>query len=521
MYSLLLVDDEAPILNGLYNNIDWAKSGFDNVYKASNTESALKILQSYRIDVIVTDIYMPGQNGLALCEQVRANWPLAQIIVLSGYSEFDYARRAVELGIYKYLLKPVQYAELQKQVEGALAVLESEMEEKRLLEDARQRLLEMGSIYQERCLNSWLLQGSIRPSQDAELMCNAGLPVQETMYGFPMVFQWQEQPSGDLTMQIGVQELVEKILSGAKLNWFLPLSRGSLLGCFLMPDRDKAKAFALQCENRLDVLQASVQRSTGQLLSVFAGNVTMADDMYTACSDVQRLSRWHKGEAGVLLTVERSGQGDLLFHGEELSNAVFTLDVDMLGQWLERGLSDTGDPEGDKRRRQQMMTMLLSELTGNGIGKGVGFSELQPILTPLFSPAVLGCPKEACKQKCIDAFKAYAALIQQSRDSQLHLIAARVREIIARDMEHGLNVNSIAAEMHYNSGYLSHLIKQETGQSLEQLLLTMRIDKACVYLQEGMSVQEAAMRVGYDNAAHFSRIFKQRKGVSPRSYGQL
>ena len=521
MYSLLLVDDEAPILNGLYNNIDWAKSGFANVYKASNAEIALKILQSCRIDVIVTDICMPGQDGLALCEQVRASWPLAQIIVLSGYQEFAYACRAVELGIYKYLLKPVQYTEIQKQVEGALAVLEGELEEKRLLEDARQRLMEMGSVYQERCLNSWLLQGSICPSRDAELMHNAGLPVQETMYGFPVVFQWEEQQEDNLIVQIGVQEMAEKILSGAELTWFLPLSRESLLGCFLLPSKDKAKAFSQQCENRLDVLQVGVQRSTGRLPSVFVGNVSTADSMYSACEDVQRLARWHKSEEGALLTVERSGQSELLLHGEELSNAVFTLDTAKLEDWLERGLSDTDDLEKAKRRRQRMMTLLLAELTGDGIGKGIVFSELQPLLTPLFSPAVLGGTKEECKRQCIVAFKAYGALIQKSKDNQLHLVVTRAREIIARDMEYGLTVNSIASEMHYNSGYLSHLIKQETGQSLEQLLLSMRIDQACVYLQEGMSVQEAAMRVGYDNAAHFSRIFKQRKGVSPRVYGQL
>ena len=124
MYSLLLVDDELLILDGLFNNIDWEESGFSNVYRASSAEAALDIMNKYRIDVVVTDISMPGMDGIEMCRHIKESWPLCRVIFLSGYRDFDYARRAVEMGVYQYLVKPVRYEDIQQTVEGALAELE-------------------------------------------------------------------------------------------------------------------------------------------------------------------------------------------------------------------------------------------------------------------------------------------------------------------------------------------------------------------------------------------------------------
>ena len=99
MYSLLLVDDETLILDGLYNNIAWEDSGFTDVYNADDAQKALEILDRRRVDVVVTDISMPGLSGLELCERIRARWPLCRVVMLTGYRDFEYACRAVELGV--------------------------------------------------------------------------------------------------------------------------------------------------------------------------------------------------------------------------------------------------------------------------------------------------------------------------------------------------------------------------------------------------------------------------------------
>lgn len=85
--------------------------------------AALDIMNKYRIDVVVTDISMPGMDGIEMCRHIKESWPLCRVIFLSGYRDFDYARRAVEMGVYQYLVKPVRYEDIQQTVEGALAEL--------------------------------------------------------------------------------------------------------------------------------------------------------------------------------------------------------------------------------------------------------------------------------------------------------------------------------------------------------------------------------------------------------------
>ena len=183
MYSLLLVDDETLILDGLYNNIAWEDSGFTDVYKADDAQKALEILDRRRVDVVVTDISMPGLSGLELCERIRVRWPLCRVVMLTGYRDFEYACRAVELGVYQYLVKPVRYEDLQSIVEGALAEVQAELEQRRLLEQARSSLASYGSMLRDRFLSGWLIRGGVRPSENAREMADAGVEVTPQMGG--------------------------------------------------------------------------------------------------------------------------------------------------------------------------------------------------------------------------------------------------------------------------------------------------------------------------------------------------
>jgi len=107
------------------------------------------------------------------------------------------------------------------------------------------------------------------------------------------------------------------------------------------------------------------------------------------------------------------------------------------------------------------------------------------------------------------------ALAESRRHTE---IIASIKQLINEKMSEGITVNEIAEIMHYNPSYLSQLVRRETGQALCDLLISMRMETACRLLASGEKVQSVAQRVGYDNLAHFSRIFKKRLGLNPRSY---
>ncbi len=112
MYSVFVVDDEPIVLEGIRSKIDWESSGFSFVGEASDGEIALSMLHELKPDILITDIKMPFMDGLQLSQAIKRIQPWIKIIILSGHDEFDYAKKAISIGIEDYLLKPFTPDEL-------------------------------------------------------------------------------------------------------------------------------------------------------------------------------------------------------------------------------------------------------------------------------------------------------------------------------------------------------------------------------------------------------------------------
>jgi two-component system response regulator YesN len=112
VYKVLIVDDEYLIRNGISKRFNWAETGFTVIGTASNGQDALIEINKNIPDVVITDIRMPILDGIELCKTIRYRYPQIKIIILSGYSEFEYAQKAIEYGVYYYLLKPLNESEL-------------------------------------------------------------------------------------------------------------------------------------------------------------------------------------------------------------------------------------------------------------------------------------------------------------------------------------------------------------------------------------------------------------------------
>ena len=106
MYSVFLVDDEPIVLEGIRTKIDWDNSGFSFAGEATDGEIALSMIHELKPDILITDIKMPFMDGLQLAAAVKKIQPWIKIIILSGHDEFDYAKKAISIGIEDYLLKP-------------------------------------------------------------------------------------------------------------------------------------------------------------------------------------------------------------------------------------------------------------------------------------------------------------------------------------------------------------------------------------------------------------------------------
>ncbi len=119
MYTVLLTDDEPAILKALSDRIPWQQFGVDALTAADGLE-ALDVMKDKRVDLLITDIRMPHMDGIELLHKVREKYPATHCILLTAYSEFEYARTAMQLGVENYLLKPFQKEEMEATIEKAL-----------------------------------------------------------------------------------------------------------------------------------------------------------------------------------------------------------------------------------------------------------------------------------------------------------------------------------------------------------------------------------------------------------------
>ena len=118
MYKVTIIDDEPLIVEGLSKTMEWEKWNCQVAGTASDGKEGMKLIREKRPDIVITDINMPKMDGLRMIAGLKSEFPDMQLIILTGYREFEYARQAIELGVARFLLKPSKMNELEEAVEA-------------------------------------------------------------------------------------------------------------------------------------------------------------------------------------------------------------------------------------------------------------------------------------------------------------------------------------------------------------------------------------------------------------------
>ncbi|MFC5404708.1 response regulator transcription factor [Cohnella soli] len=139
MYRLLIVDDEPSIVDGLTQHFQEMKELELDICKAYSAEEALDIVKRTKIDITISDIQMPGRNGLDLAEDIQSYWPACRMIILTGYSEFDYAYSAIQRNVSSYILKTEGIEPIVEAVKASITRIDEENRNRDILENARQQ----------------------------------------------------------------------------------------------------------------------------------------------------------------------------------------------------------------------------------------------------------------------------------------------------------------------------------------------------------------------------------------------
>lgn len=117
MYKVVIIDDEPIIVEGLSRVIKWNEYGCEIVGSASDGREGLELIRKKQPDIIFSDIAMPGMDGLQMIAAIRVEAPQTMIAILTGYRDFDYAQKAVNLGVNRFMLKPSNLSEIEEAVQ--------------------------------------------------------------------------------------------------------------------------------------------------------------------------------------------------------------------------------------------------------------------------------------------------------------------------------------------------------------------------------------------------------------------
>ncbi len=159
MYKVLIADDERIIRNALMSAFDWAEYGMEVVATGKNGWEAISLVRTFRPDICLLDIQMPLLNGLELIERINMIDKSILKIIISGHDEFEYARKAVDLGVYSYILKPIDEEEFAKLLVKVKLQLDDERKELMANKRKERMIQENRNLLRDGLLSEWITGG--------------------------------------------------------------------------------------------------------------------------------------------------------------------------------------------------------------------------------------------------------------------------------------------------------------------------------------------------------------------------
>jgi len=337
MYKLMMVDDEDTVRKRVINNIDWAEYGFEIVCEAENGSEAYDMFLMYQPDVIITDIKMPFMDGLELSEKIMKDYPYTKIIVLTGFDEFEYAKKSMDLHIMKYILKPVSMKELVKILEDTKNLIDQEIEERNSLERLkehydqsfplmRQKFLEglIQGEYTKETIEKWLVYYHVK--LDGPLFAVSVVQI-DGFYADKIVKRSSEIELKKIALLDMVEEINNRYDLGA---YFLYNDYVVIISSIETEDE---LVFLQQTTSTLDKLRQGISRFLDFTVTIGIGYVTRDNSTLKSCYESAMNAHDYKLALG---------QNQVLYINDMEPNKLGRLDFSDLEQATIRRLLKTG-----------------------------------------------------------------------------------------------------------------------------------------------------------------------------------
>lgn len=521
MYSVFLVDDEPIVLEGIRTKINWETSGFTFAGEATDGEIALSMILELKPDILITDIKMPFMDGLELSAAIKKLQPWIKIIILSGHDEFDYAKKAISIGIEDYLLKPFTSDEVLNSLNKAASLIDKERKQLSDISSMKEELKSREKLIQKEFLtnlvhDSATMQNIIQKGQELNI---------ELISRFYKIMISQIDCTDE---NLQTQEKACSLLNSYSSAWeqticfFLHSNR---LVCIVKSNSQKEleeNVFHLA-----ETIEHIVTQNTSCTVNTAIGKtVDHLSHISSSYEDAKKLLSGNNADF-----VNRIISSD----DEQLnSNAIleFKENDPLVTRLKYAGKNDIsaiidetlkyikGNPGQFKVYASYMLVDLIVTVSKLIEGLGGNIKELKPeiLLNSFIEEAVIDEKSFVSKLEYVLNF----AL--EYRDSKMtgryaDIILKAKKYIDENYADQNTTLTTVAEAVALSPNHFSTIFSQECKTTFIEYLTDVRIENAKRLMKEtDMKGYDIAYECGFSDPHYFSYIFKKSTGLSPREY---
>ncbi len=533
MLKVLIADDERKVCQLIERLVDWPNLDMKVVATAENGIEALERIKEYRPDIVITDIRMPGYDGLDLIRLGKEINPRTEFIIISGYRHFEYAQSAIRYGVNAYILKPIKKEELT----GALKKLGG-----KFLEESRQL------SYEEQIRRTLKTdEGTLRQTFLSDLVCRRNkerllFPLEQICREFHFSFHPDlfalailkmdgrvlDNSENLRFMSDKVRSILERLLAGFVHEYEI-MNDGSAFYLLLNFEEQQKNNVRRQLKGFLDEM-----RIQGDILKDFSATMALG----TICQELSCLDSSLKNAR--LWVEERlvSGTGKL-FEGEFLRQNPFSESALFLE--FNQKMSQALETLEVFPVREAMMELKSGMLSRSGItGHEILQMAKEVCNLYLFSMKnfkirveddflesfLIGADNCASSEELFDylirkvtaSYEKAARLKRQDENRPIRI----VKQYVAEHYQEPLTLEQVSSAAALSPAYLSTVFKKDTGMTFLEYLSKVRMDTAKRLLKEtNRTVADICGLVGYNDVRHFTKTFTKYSGLKPNEYRKL
>ncbi|WP_337102546.1 response regulator [Paenibacillus sp. YIM B09110] len=539
MYKLILVDDEADVREGVLSEIDWEANGFQVIDVAENGREALEMVEKSMPDLIVTDIRMPFMDGLQLAEQIRRTYPSIKIIILTGFDEFEYARKAIHLNIQELVLKPFSVRDLLQALHKLKDILDAEMANRENVDSLQEHYRRSIPVLREQFLVSLMTRTLASPEiHDKTERYNMSLEgcyyavaiMQLDNLAIEREAQDANRSRFDFELQsFAVRNIAEEILLRHEASGYVFQHNDSVV-LLQISQGDHIDSVHTNSFRLLEDIRINVEKYIRRSITIGLGRAKpqLSAIKYAYTDAVTALDyRILLGNNRIIAIEDVESRANVPIHFDELQEQAFLRCLKVgTTEEMESIVDNLFAPlvtAGALCSYQDAQIFLLQIVTA------MLKSSQEPVREPSERPANNSdWVKEITQVSSILEAKSWvistcAAIMSRIANDRLTAYHSLVEQACAYTKAHfadsEISIAKLCAHLHISSGYFSSIFKREKKMTFVNYLLHIRMEAAKeMLLTTDKKAFEIAELVGYADPNYFSFSFKKQVGMSPKDY---